>query len=68
MRITKKMYEKHILKVEKEYQKCPKCNRKRNHIIGIHTFQCECGEREWYPERLGDENFTADWGEVIKQM
>jgi DNA-directed RNA polymerase subunit RPC12/RpoP len=34
--------------------KCPACGRIRRHDKEVHTFVCECGNREWYPQRESD--------------
>jgi len=33
---------------------CTKCGKIMKHQKEIHTFNCECGERIWYVDRLGD--------------
>ena len=48
--------------LEIKYGKCEKCGAKMEHDKGIHTFECPCGNRKWYGERLGD----YDESEIIK--
>jgi len=33
---------------------CPKCGKIMQHQRQIHSFICECGEKVWYVNRLGD--------------
>lgn len=47
-------YEMHCKEMEEKYGTCPKCNKKMEHLKGIHTFRCSCGYTEWYGERVGD--------------
>lgn len=47
-------YKQFCKRKEKELGSCFKCGKKMEHLREIHTFQCSCGYREWYCERVGD--------------
>ncbi len=52
------MEKKEIAKFNEElllnYSICPECGLIREHQRYIHSFVCECGNKEWYCERIGD--------------
>ncbi len=43
-----------LKELDNTYEKCNSCGKQRKNLREIHTYVCDCGTREWYPERWED--------------